>query len=130
MKLAKVPPDIAEYQENLRRYNVRLCEWLGLDPSKVFLIVDADVKPVGRVDPFGPPPSTDVTWGAIDKQEADERRGRQPLPWQVRGDVDGEVFGGGVHLDWQETERLRAEVGDRPEFPAPEGGWPTHWPQP
>lgn len=126
------PPSgpVGAYIEELRAYHLRLAAWLDLDPTKVMSLEDVDRKQTDP-SPIAMPPGVDVTWQTLNERvAAGEHEGRHPMPTNLHG-VDGvTTFIDGVHLDWSETERLRVEVGERPQFPAPAGGWPAHWPQP
>lgn len=120
--------ELEAYDAEQRAYVLRLCAWMGLDPAKLLTIEDVDV-PVTDPSPIAMPPGVDVTWTTINERVPPaEHAGQYPLP--PRMEYDGEVsrFRDGVHLDWSEVDRLRSEVGERPQFPAPVGGWPAHWP--
>lgn len=111
------------YIEDLRRYWVRMAEWLGLDPSQVMRM---DEEPKRVTDgPYDPPANLDITWQSFDRpHEADQGQYRYRLPMSMRGDVDGTTtFANGVSLAWPEADRLRFEVGEKPQMPAPPGGW-------
>lgn len=127
---APIRPMETPYTVELRAYHLRLAEWLDLDPSKVMQLKDVD-RVQADPSPIAMPPGVDVTWKTIDgRVAAAEHEGRHPLPVAATYFDGVTTYTDGVHLDWQETERLRAEVGERPEFPAPAGGWPAHWPWP
>jgi hypothetical protein len=50
--------------------------------------------------------------------------------WGAYGDGESTTFTGEVVVTYPESERFVAEVGEKPEFPAPPGGWPSDWPRP
>lgn len=128
----KAPASLQPYLDELEAYQLRFAAWLGLDPHEVAKL-DETKQPAADLAPTIPqPPDLLVTWRSYDKAvDAEEHLGRYRMPVSMRG-TWGEptVFTNAVMLDWREVERLRAEVGERPEFPAPEGGWPAGWPKP
>lgn len=126
-----VKPQRTEYAEALEAYHLRLAVWLGLDPHEV---TGMDEVPRAADDSVaaGMPAGLQVTWRSYNSpQDADPARGRVAAPVGMsKFGEDPMVFANGVELDWEETRRLRAEVGEKPAFPAPPGGWPASWPQP
>lgn len=134
-RIAKAPEWLQAYRDDLRAYELRFAAWLGIDPHEVSHLTEEPIPDdpfmPARLNPFISPPALRVAWESFDKAVgAEEHRGRHPLPVGVRGHGDGSpsVVTNTVILDWAEVDRLRAEVGERPKFPAPEGGWPTRWP--
>lgn len=127
----KMPADLQAYHDELEAYHLRFAAWLGLDPHEVAKLEETK-RPVHAK--YGVPQPDDllVSWQSYGKAvEAEEHLGRHRIPWSVtQMDEDAPVFVNAVMLDWSEVDRLRAEVGQRPEFPAPAGGWPAHSPQP
>lgn len=121
-------PQPTAYTEELRAYHLRLAAFLGLDPTVVTQLQDVD-RPQTDPSPIAMPPGVDVTWKTYDtRQAAAPHSGRVPMPVSGRGSYgEPTEFVDGVHLDWVETDRMRAEVGERPVFPAPAGGWPAAW---
>lgn len=125
---APIQPLSTPYTEELRAYHLRLAAFLGLDPTVIAQLRDVD-RPQTDPSPIAMPPGVDVTWKTYDaRQAAEPHVGRYPMPVSMRGTVgEPTEFVDGVHLDWSETDRMRAEVGERPQFPAPAGGWPAAW---
>lgn len=119
------------YDAELRAYELRFAAWLGIDPEQVMHLVETKI-PERDDGPLTMPPGLKVTWESIDARHdaTEEHDGQHPLPIALRG-AYGEptVVMNRVHLDWRAVENLRREVGERPAFPTPAGGWPAHWPK-
>lgn len=104
-------------------YDLRLVEWLGLDPAKIHRIDDVDIwgnAPLGDGKMFL---GITVRWDTLDDltQAVAKRPGWWPLPRSASGGRDmPTVIGEGVRLDTDEAERMRAEVGPRPDLLTPE----------
>lgn len=104
-------PVLDEYGKELRAYNLRLAEWLGLDPHSVFRLDENKTGATGPLDP----PGLRVEWTATERQTAS--RGFNDH-WSVSGGAEEPtIYEGRVVLDFVELREMRAGVGERPEVP-------------
>lgn len=114
-------PLLDEYEEDLRAYNLRLAEWLGLDPESV---VRLDENKTGATGPLDPP-GLRIEWTATERQTAS--RGFNGH-WSASGSADGPtIYEGRVVLDFVELREMRAAVGERPGLDGPWDGHTVKW---
>lgn len=110
------PEDLPEndpYFAELRAYEQRLCEWLGLSLDEVFTIRET---PTGETTPTESP-GLRISWNATAAQQP--RRGHDEGLGHVTVDDEPRRYFGSVHLDWEELRELRGVVGERPDAPLP-----------
>lgn len=104
-------PVLTEYNKELRAYELRLAEWLGLDPHSVFRLHENKTGATGPLDP----PGLRVSWTATERQAA--TRGFNDH-WSASGGADEPTtYEGRVALDFDDLREMRAAVGERPELP-------------
>lgn len=99
-----IRPAPTEYSVKLRAWKRSVIEWVGLDPADVLDVdVREDVYGFGRVE-----------WESI--SDARPTRGKFER-FDMRSDdaaPKGCIFTGFVHLDFEDAQAIRNEVGPKP----------------
>lgn len=99
----QMPPEVREFTEALRAYNLAVAGWLNLNPEQVFSL---DVEENDAPEPFR------VTWEATERQQP---RLGHPGAWGMRNYGDeNTIHSGEVLLSWMDAQEMVAVVGEKP----------------
>lgn len=112
MSGVKVPPAIVAKMDEIRAWERRACEWLGLDIEAAFKVED-NLGTLAR-----PKPDTEhlrlYVSLVADRSMPDEPSRGHFLGWDAHGDGETTTLVAKVALDWPDEQEFMERVGPRP----------------
>lgn len=99
-------PKLADWRDQVLRRNLRICEWLGLDPGQLIRIDDSDPDDGGQVE---------ITWEATAPQTP--THGKILTRGTRGGWNEPTIHSGTLLLHALDSRELLEVAGPRPEFP-------------
>lgn len=99
-------PALADWRDAVMRRDLRICEWLGMDPGAVFKLDDEDPNEYGEVE---------VTWESVAPEQP--VRGKVTATGARVGGGEPMIHSGTVWLPPDDAAEMLEVAGPRPAFP-------------